>query len=58
MTTITKAKLKEAVLNWLVTHGFDLVPNTLGADRNDYSQIVLVQRLWDARQPMLVSEEV
>ena len=37
-----------AILDWQVAHGPDIAPNTPGAERNDYGQVVLESRLWDA----------
>ena len=44
MTTINKAKFKEAALNWPVAHGFDIASDTLGADLVDYEKVVQEQR--------------
>ncbi len=54
MTTITEADVEEAALNWLaslgwqVAHGPDIAPDTFGAERTDYGQVVLERRLRDA----------
>ena len=54
MTTITEADVESAALDWLsalgwqVTHGPDIAPDTPSAERGDYGQIVLEQRLRDA----------
>ena len=54
MTTITEADVEDAALAWLagldwqVAHGPDLAPDTPGAERADYGQVVLERRLRDA----------
>ena len=54
MTTITEAEVEQAALDWLsglgwaVTHGPDMAPETSGAERDDYGQVVLERRLRDA----------
>ena len=54
MTTITEAEVEAAGLAWLagagwrVAHGPDIAPGTTGAERADYGQVVLEQRLRDA----------
>ncbi len=54
MTTLTESNVEQAALAWLdglswnVAHGPDLAPDTLGAERADYGQVVLEQRLRDA----------
>ena len=54
MTTITEADVEEAALDWLrgfgwgVAHGPDIAPDTPGAERDDYGQVVLERRLRDA----------
>ena len=54
MTTLTESDVEQAALAWLeglswnVAHGPDLAPDTLGAERADYGQVVLEQRLRDA----------
>ncbi|PTL36042.1 hypothetical protein CLG94_07020 [Candidatus Methylomirabilis limnetica] len=35
-------------LGWRVTHGLEIAPGEAGAERNDYGQVVLAQRLRDA----------
>ena len=37
-----------AGLNWIVAHGPDIAPDTTGAERANYGQVVLEQRLRDA----------
>ena len=54
MTTISEADVEEAALAWLtgvgwqVKHGRDIAPDAPGAERSDYGQVVLEQRLRDA----------
>ena len=54
MTTLTEADVEQAALVWLaalgwqVAHGPDVAPDTPGAERNDYGQVVLEGRLRDA----------
>ncbi len=54
MTTITEADVEQAALDWLsglgwqVAHGPDIAPDTPGAERSDYGQVVLERRLRDA----------
>ena len=54
MTTLTEADVEQAALAWLeglgwrVAHGPDIAPDTPGAERSDYGQVVLEGRLRDA----------
>ena len=54
MTTLTETDVEQAALAWLsgvgwqVLHGPDIAPDTPNAERADYGQIVLEQRLRDA----------
>ena len=54
MTTLTESDVEDAALAWLesfgwrVTHGPDTAPDTTGAERTNYGQVVLEQRLRDA----------
>ena len=54
MTTITEADVERAALGWLaglgwgIAHEPDIAPDAPGAERTDYSQIVLERRLLDA----------
>ena len=58
MTTLTEAEVEEAVLDWLgnlgwqVVHGYDIAPDTLVAERLDYSEVILEQRLHDALEQL------
>ena len=53
MTRITESVVEEAALDWLeslgwnVAHGPDIAPDTLGAERADYGQVILERRLRD-----------
>ena len=54
MTTITEADVEQAALDWLaglgwsVAHGPDIAPDSPGAERGDYGEVVLEHRLRDA----------
>ena len=54
MTTITEAEVEQAALDWLsalgwqVAHGPEIAPDTPGAERDDYGEVVLERRLRDA----------
>ncbi len=54
MTTITEAVVEEAALAWLadlgwsIAHGPDIAPDTPNAERVDYGEVALEQRLRDA----------
>ena len=54
MTTLTEAEVEAAALEWLAVlgwhtaHGPDVAPDTPGAEREDYRQVVLERRLRDA----------
>ena len=54
MTTINESVVEDATLAWLgdlgwqVAHGPDIAPDTPNAERADYDQVVLGQRLRDA----------
>ena len=54
MTTFGESTVEDATLDWLaglgwsVAHGPDIAPDTLAAERDDYGQVVLEQRLHDA----------
>ncbi|MDE0088041.1 MAG: type I restriction endonuclease, partial [Candidatus Poribacteria bacterium] len=54
MTGITESTVEDAALayledlGWGVAHGPDIVPDTPGAERADYGDVVLGQRLRDA----------
>ena len=54
MTTLTEADVEVAALSWLstlrwqVAHGPDIAPDTPGAERDNYGQVVLERRRRDA----------
>ena len=54
MTTISEATVEDAALAWLenlgwtIAHGPDIAPGAVDAERTDYGQVVLEQRLRDA----------
>ena len=58
MTTLTESNVEQVALKWLasvgwqVAHGPDIAPDTPGAQRNDYGEVVLAQRLRDALAAM------
>jgi type I restriction enzyme R subunit len=54
MTTFTEAEVEAAALEWLaglgwqVAHGPDIAPDTPGAERDDYAEVLLERRLRDS----------
>ena len=54
MTSFTESTVEDAALSWLetlgwrVAHGPDIAPDTPGAERSDYGQVVLERLLRDA----------
>jgi type I restriction enzyme R subunit len=65
MTTFTESTVESAALAWLselgwqVKHGPDIAPDGLFAERRDYGEVVLAQRIRDALarlNPMLPAE--
>ncbi len=54
MSGFNESVVEEAALAWLealgwrIVHGPDIAPDTQGAERRDYGEVVLVQRLRDA----------
>ena len=54
MSGVTESTVEDAALAWLeslgwsIAHGPDIAPDTPGAERTDYGQMVLEQRLRDA----------
>jgi type I restriction enzyme R subunit len=54
MAAFTESTVESAALAWLeasgwrIVHGPDIAPDTLGAERADYGEVVLAQRLRDA----------
>ena len=51
---LTESDIEDATLTWLgdlgwqITHGPDIAPDTLSAERTDYGEVVLAQRLSDS----------
>ena len=51
---VTESTVEDAALAWLkslgwsIAHGPDIAPDTTGAERADYGQVILVQRVRDA----------
>ena len=58
MTTLTESDVEQVALEWLasvgwkVAHGPDIAPDTPSAERTDYGDVVLAQRLRDALAAM------
>jgi type I restriction enzyme R subunit len=54
LTALSESDVESAALDWLasagwqVAHGPDIAPDTLGAERADYGQVILERRLRDA----------
>ena len=54
MTPITESTVDQAALEWLeslgwsLAHGPDIAPDTTGAERTDYGEVLLARRLRDA----------
>ena len=54
MTAITESDVEQSALAWLkslgwnIAHGPNIAPDTTGAERADYGQVILVQRVRDA----------
>ena len=54
MTGVTEATVEDAALDylkslgWGIAHGPDIAPDTPGAERTDYGDVVLTRRLQDA----------
>jgi type I restriction enzyme, R subunit len=59
--TFTESIVEEATLAWLgslgwtVKHGPEIAPGELAAERADFGQVVLEQRLHDTLLPKLIS---
>jgi hypothetical protein len=64
MSTFTESTVEDAALGWLgsggwrVAHGTDIAPDMPAAERRDYGEVVLAQRLRDALLPKLISGEL
>ena len=58
MTTLTESDVEQVALGWLanvgwqVSYGPDIAPDTTGAERIDFGEVVLAQRLRDALAAM------
>ena len=54
MSGVTESTVEDAALAWLkslgwsIAHGPNIAPDTMGAERADYGQVILVQRVRDA----------
>ena len=53
MTTLTESDVEQVALEWLAqcrlaTHGPEIAPDSLDAERTDYGEVVLAKRLRDA----------
>ena len=64
MTTLSESTVESAALSWLaalgwqVAHGPDIAPDTPGAERADYGQVVWERLLLAALLTKLVSGEL
>jgi len=64
MSAFTESEIESAALAWLsevgwqVAHGPDIAPDGLFAERRDYGEVVLAQRLRDALLPKLIRGEI
>jgi type I restriction enzyme R subunit len=64
MTTFTESDVEHAALAWLselgwqVKHGSEIASDGLFAERRDFGQVVLEQRLRDALLPKLIRGEI
>ena len=64
MSTFSESTVECAALPWLselgwqVKHGPDIAPGGLFAERLDFGQVVLEQRLRDALLPKLIRGEI
>jgi len=45
-------------LGWSIANGPDIAPDMLAAERSDYSEVVLAQKLRDAMLHKLISDEM
>ena len=60
----TESEVESAALTWLeslgcqVQHGPEIAPGELFAERVDYGELVLKQRLRNPLLPKLISEEI
>lgn len=64
ISSFTESVVEDAALEWLsgiswsVFHSPDIAPDMLGAERTDFGQVVLEQRLRDALLPKLISGQL
>jgi type I restriction enzyme R subunit len=64
MDRFTESTVESATLSWLeslgwqVKHGPEIAPDGLFAERRDFGQVVLEQRLRDALLPKLIRGEI
>jgi type I restriction enzyme R subunit len=64
MDRFTESTVESATLSWLeslgwqVKHGPEIAPDGLFAERRDFGQVVLEQRLRDAVLPKLIRGEI
>jgi type I restriction enzyme R subunit len=64
MSKLVESGVEQAALAWLselgrqVKHGPDIAPDGLFAERRDFGQVVLEQRLRDALLPKLIRGEI
>jgi len=64
MVRVAESTVEQAALAWLkslgwqVKHGPEIAPGTLEAEREDFGQVVLSQRLRDAPLPKLLAVEI
>ncbi len=62
--SITEPDVEQAALAWLeatgwrVAHGSHIAPDMPAAERADYAEVVLAQRLRDALLPELISGDL
>ena len=58
MTTLYEENVEEIALGWLcdlgwkIAYGADIAPDTLGAERKDYNEVILKQRLRNALEKL------
>jgi type I restriction enzyme R subunit len=63
MAALTESTVESALgwlesLGWQVKRGTEIAPGELSAERADYGEVVLSQRLRDALLPKLISGEL
>ena len=63
MNVFSESTVEEAALAWMeaagwrIAHGPDIAPDMSAAERRDYGEVVLAQRLRDALLPEVISGE-